>query len=375
MKKLICIILVLALCFTSSTFAFASTSAPNSKHEALTVNSNLYNDAWLLERGEYEITTEDNVIKIPASTCNEIIIENDDVGKLTMELSGKFRKANINELDTSSLICESIDGKTKLIVDVDKKTENGSSYDVINTTAIFKEFERAISAPVRFQIVDGYELMSAEEYYHDATIDPGWVYIVDSNNLLTDSITGETYCEIVAAISPAIAIDAKGDYLNSYYTFNENELTQSVELDENVEFPIELVSTTSTRPDNVLLTSGSDSEQIDNGKISALITLGGFIGDVASDGFKKAFGDQVLEELEEKLTSKLIGKGLVALAKVVAKILLIVDVYAAWQYFVNGYNYTNIDYSYEEWRIYKHQGGRWVAGYQEKAWIDRIYAS
>lgn len=375
MKKLICIILVLALCFTSSTFAFASTSVTKSNHEALNANSKMHNDTWLLERGKYEITTEDNIVKIPASTCNEIIIENDDIGKLTMELSGIFEKSNINALDASSLICESNDGNTKLVVDVEKKIENSSSYDVINTTAIFKKFESTAYTPIRFQIVDGYELVSAEEYYHDDTIDPGWVYIVDSNNLFTDSTTGETYCEIVAAISPAIARDANGEYLNTYYTFNENELTQFVELDENAQFPIELVSTTSTRPDNVLLTSGSDTEQIDNGKISSLITLGGFVGSVTSDGFKKAFGEHVLEELEEKLTTKLIGKGLVALAKVVAKILVIVDVYAAWQYYVNGYSYTNIDYSYEEWRIYKHQGGRWVAGYQEKAWIDRIYAS
>ena len=75
------------------------------------------------------------------------------------------------------------------------------------------------------------------------------------------------------------------------------------------------------------------------------------------------------KELKEKLEKQLAKKSIACVSKVVTVVLTAIDVYCAWQWLYKGYTYTKFEYRYEEWRVYKHQGGNWVSGYSHKAWL------
>ena len=87
----------------------------------------------------------------------------------------------------------------------------------------------------------------------------------------------------------------------------------------------------------------------------------------------KAFEKRAREELKKKLKKQLAKKSVKYASKLVTAVMTVIDVYCAWQWLAKGYTYTNFDYRYEEWKVYKHQGGKWVGGYANKAWVVDVW--
>ena len=92
-------------------------------------------------------------------------------------------------------------------------------------------------------------------------------------------------------------------------------------------------------------------------------------------GFKKAFKEYAEKELTKQIEKQLTKKGVILVSKFIMRIMVVIDLYCAWQYLTDGYSYTNISYWWQLWKIYKHQGGRWAQGYQEKGGINSYWGS
>ena len=124
-----------------------------------------------------------------------------------------------------------------------------------------------------------------------------------------------------------------------------------------------------------MIKSGNDTVTINNSDVSSIVTLAGFGSKISKEGFKKAFKKYAKQELQEKLTRQLSKKGVVYTSRLLTAAVTAIDVYCAWQWLAKGYTYTKYKYGYEEWKIYKHQGGKWVSGYSYKSWPIKVWGS
>lgn len=87
-----------------------------------------------------------------------------------------------NEGDSVSIAVQAIQEKQDGLT-----IEGVRNMTVINDANAPKEYE------FKYNLPNGYELMTAEEYYGVENEEKGWIYIVDKNNAYIDTESGEEY--------------------------------------------------------------------------------------------------------------------------------------------------------------------------------------
>mgnify|MGYP006329959555 CR=1 FL=1 len=226
--------------------------------------------------------------------------------------------------------------------DIQADADNRGKLKYVDETTQTYEF--------KYNLPQGYELMTAEEYYGEKNEEEGWVYIVDKNNAYTDAESDEEFFDIIAVIEPAWAKDANGKSVNTSYKVRNNVLVQTVYFNKDSSFPIVADPTTSTKPDNYKIeTVYSDSFKLNN----ATLGLPGLGASAATALLTKKAKEKATTLITAKLGSKLIP--------VLNFVLLGLSGYCTYQGY-KGYTYTKVSLSCEKWAIYKHQGGKWVKG-------------
>lgn len=89
-----------------------------------------------------------------------------------------------------------------------------------------------------FNLPQGYSLVRGEDYGNSIERKPGYIYIVNNNNIIVDEETGESYPESVYVVEPAWAKDANGNSVETSYEISGSTLIQQIKFDETSVFPI-----------------------------------------------------------------------------------------------------------------------------------------
>lgn len=373
MKKVIVVLLILTMVISSSSAVFAGESVNSQQLIAEKQADNIEAVTGIDDvtacvgrtRTDFVVNGVNLEVEIPKAGDDEIGFESTTGEPFTMGLPNEVEDARGVLTEHGTVIYDG-DEDVSVAVQSTCQFQDGLIIEGVRSMILIHDASAPSEYAFDYDLPRGYQLVSSEDYYETEEVEAGWIYIVDKNNLFVDNNTEEEFMEIVAAIEPAWAKDADGNNIPTYYRIEGDSLIQVVNFDEESSFPITADPTTTTKPKNTLLASGTDVVKINNSDVSAIVTLAGFGTQVAKAGFKKAFQKYALQELKEALEKQLVKKGIKYVSGLISVATAAIDIYCAYQWLVKGYTYTHIKYKYEEWKIYKHQGGRWVAGYSHK---------
>ena len=210
-RRIISVILVIALCLSMSTVTFAAESG---------------------NTGKYQIQTPSFSLSLPkvADSTVKMELEGSEVIEIGLpsELSG-IGKA----IGQGAVAYGTSSDDTTLAVQTLKKPQFGDDvYSVLLSMSINNETAPR-SYAFDFDLPAGYTLMTSEDFavqynYDASSLGSGLIYIVDDAG------------NIVTTIDEASARDANGNYLDTYYRVSGNTLIQYVSFDANTAFPINI---------------------------------------------------------------------------------------------------------------------------------------
>lgn len=233
------------------------------------------------ENGEFVIDIYDTDITIPGDGNGEITIESDESEQLSMELLKEFVSMEGKLIDDDIIIYDDDNSNVSAAVQGIQKQHGDVYLEGIRSLLTIENSEASHNYSFNFNVPDGYQLMTSEEY-NDKDSEAGYVYIVNEDNVIEED--GRETVDVMGVIAPAWAKDANGNNVNTSYIINGNTLTQSIEFDENSAFPIVADPTTTKyqKPDVAFDWSASaynifpivmnlDSKQL---KVVATATIG-----------------------------------------------------------------------------------------------------
>ena len=248
--------------------------------EDITGTSDVIDDIYE-EDGEFVIDIDDTDITIPEDGNSEITIESDEIEQLSMELPKEFAAMEGKLIDDDIIIYDDDNSNVSAAVQGIQKQHGDVYLEGIRSLLTIENSEAPHNYSFNFNVPDGYQLMTSEEY-NDEDSEAGYVYIVNEDNVIEED--GRETVDVMGVIAPAWAKDANGNNVNTSYIINGNTLTQSIEFDENSAFPIVADPTTTTyqNPDVAFDCSASaynifpivmnlDSKQL---KVVATATIG-----------------------------------------------------------------------------------------------------
>ena len=210
-RRIISVILVIALCLSMSTVTLAAESG---------------------NTGKYQIQTPSFSLSLPkvADSTVKMELEGSEVIEIGLpsELSG-IGKA----IGQGAVAYGTSSDDTTLAVQTLKKPQFGDDvYSVLLSMSINNETAPR-SYAFDFDLPAGYTLMTSEDFavqynYDASSLGSGLIYIVDDAG------------NIVTTIDEASARDANGNYLDTYYRVSGNTLIQYVSFNANTAFPINI---------------------------------------------------------------------------------------------------------------------------------------
>lgn len=362
MKKILTCIISISLIVSSSGAAFATDTNYDSQafeqsqaeFVEVLVGTNDVN-ADVDTRGDnLRVGGEGLKLDIPKKGSDEITLETFDGNEFSIGLPKDVENTNAVVSEKGTIIYNEGDSVSIAVQAIQEK-QDGLTIEGVRNMTVINDANAPKEYEFKYNLPNGYELMTAEEYYGVENEEKGWIYIVDKNNAYIDTESGEEYLDIIAVIEPAWAKDAKGKRVNTSYKVSGNVLTQTVNFDKDNSFPIVADPTTSTKPENHKIeTVYSDSFKLNN----ATLGLPG-LGASAATAI-------LTEKAKEKATDLIVAKLGSKVIPVLNWVLLGLSAYCTYQGY-KGYTYTKVSFSCDEWAIYKHQGGRWVQGIGYKA--------
>ena len=286
---------------------------------------------------------------IPKQGSEQISLETLDGEHLTIGMPKDVDNTTAVVSEKGTIVYNEEDS-VSIAVQAIQEEQDGLTIEGVRSMIVINDANAPQTYEFKYNLPQGYELMTAEEYYGEKNEEEGWVYIVDKNNAYTDAESDEEFFDIIAVIEPAWAKDANGNSVNTSYKVRNNVLVQTVYFNKDSSFPIVADPTTSTKPDNYKIeTVYSDSFKLNN----ATLGLPGLGASAATALLTKKAKEKATTLITAKLGSKVIP--------VLNFVLLGLSGYCTYQGY-KGYTYTKVSLSCEKWAIYKHQGGKWVKG-------------
>lgn len=314
-----------------------------------------------IDESKKDFTAEGEIseVSIPKDGGSEVVLESFGE-EIAMELPKEVADTD-GVITEKGTVVHNSDEDVTVSVQAIQEQQGDLFIEGVRSVVTIEDADAPREYSFNYDLPKGYEIVRSEDYYADEDAEKGWIYIIDNNSIFIDEETGESFAEIMAAIEPAWAKDAKGESINTYYKIKGSELIQVVDFDEESAFPIVADPSTSTKPASILQWSKGAGFSINHNAIG----FASWSATVAATFMKK--------EIKEKITDIIVAKVGVRVIPVFSYVTLAIDGYCAIQG-LRGYDYTKGSFICQKWKVYKRQASKWVAGYSYKVSNLSIWA-
>ena len=238
-RKLIGTILSATMIFSSTTVGFATINESSQSivqrivnQEAVRsekyLNNSKIDDAIKNSTNAYVISNSNEKFKLPKRGSSFVSVTLNDAGsEIKMTLPKEVEKSKGVLADNGSVVYGSPNDSVVVTTQVLENFEENEVLNSLRTLVTIKNETAPTQYLYNFNMPDGYKMVKDYDLHDEYDeYDCGAVFILNQNG------------DIVSTIEPAWAKDAKGEQVKTEYIIRENTLLQTVEFDENSEFPI-----------------------------------------------------------------------------------------------------------------------------------------
>lgn len=262
-RKILASVLSLTLVTTSSSVVFAADEIDGqqiiAEHQAAIVEEVVGTEDVCTDieesKKDFTVEGESLELEIPKDGDDEIIMASEDGEEIAMGLPEEAERSEAVLTDDGTVVYNTKED-VSVAVQAMQETQGNLVLEGVRSMVIIENADAPKEYSFNYDLPKGYELVKSEEYYADEEdAESGWIYIVDTENVLVDQETGEEFTDIVTVIEPAWATDANGNDINTYYKVKGSELIQVVEFNEESAFPIVADPKATSKPKSVKVKS------------------------------------------------------------------------------------------------------------------------
>ncbi|MCI7680482.1 hypothetical protein ACQQ9V_06515 [Hornefia butyriciproducens] len=235
MRKSVILILIFALCFSTTTAAFAADSINHEQAYAESIADTIDKLAGTSEINMNILKTESTYIaegngvdiEIPVRGNAPVIAAMDEGEDIVMNLPEQVSSGEGLITDDGTVVYHSADEDMAVSVQALKERKNGTQYETVKTLVTIENANAPRKYNFKFDLPSGYHLV--KDYDYDDEFDEydcGQIFVIDDQD------------EAICTIDPIWAKDANGDALETQYEISGNTLTQVVNSNGSTAYPV-----------------------------------------------------------------------------------------------------------------------------------------
>lgn len=247
-KRGICVILTLAMVFCASVTAFAFEDASTSRKTEETaksiekiVGSKNVTSAFKEGREWFYLQKNDTSIMLPRNGEESITLGVNGMPNISMCLPNQTKYQEGVLAKDGTVIYNSLLKDYSVAVQAIEKSCDGVSFEELKTSVVLNNKEVPTDYTFEYDLPIGYSMISVGQYLETYATNEEKEYLSKIENVF---FILDQNSQIVYTIDGLKAMDSKGSLITSRAEVKGNKLTQSVEIDENTNFPVVLYNTT-----------------------------------------------------------------------------------------------------------------------------------
>lgn len=202
--------------------------------EKIITNDNVSTDLKLNDN-HFSSRKNDATFMLPQNGNKEIKFNVNNESNILMSLPNKDRYMNGVLAKDGTVVYDSLLNNYSVAVQSIENERDGIIFDELRTSVVLKNKNVPSEYSFEYDLPQGYSMMSVEKYLTTYASNEEKEYLSNIQNAIF--ILDENN-QIVYTIDGLEAVDSEGRTVASQFKVDENKITQSVEFDENTNFPI-----------------------------------------------------------------------------------------------------------------------------------------
>ena len=243
-KKGLCIVLILTMILSSTAVVFAAcpmVTSPDEVANAIQEICGVENvEIFKQDASTFSLCKNGLIVALPQDDNKGVMIKNFGSPEIAIDFpdNSTYKKGAMDPNGT--IVYDAVSEDYSMVIQMIEQTYEGFSADELKTSIVIGNKNAPMEYTYEYDLPKDWSLISIDDYLQTQASEEEkneFLEIEDAIFILNQA------GEITHTIDELQAIDSQGNPVVSNYEVNGNSITQTIEFDENVEFPVVLYNT------------------------------------------------------------------------------------------------------------------------------------